>query len=75
MEKLNGKIEFYYKFDDGHPEIVMTLSPEADLSQLLETFEGFLRAAGYSFEGIINITNEDGSAVGDDFEETEEAVN
>lgn len=60
MDKLEGKREFTYQFDKGHPVITMTLSPESNLSEGLEAFDGFLKAAGYSFEGLVDIVPEDG---------------
>ncbi len=68
MDRLNGKIEFYYKFDDGHPEVRVTLSPDSNLGDIFVSFEGFLRAAGYHFEGVVDIVN-------DDIPQENEAVN
>ncbi len=62
MERLNGKLEFYYKFDTHQPEITVTLSPDSDLSQVFEAFEGFLRAAGYQIDGVIDVVNPDAEA-------------
>ena len=55
MNQPNGKIEFIHQYSDGDPKVIMTLSPETPLPQLLEAFEMFLRASGYSFNGIVDI--------------------
>ena len=55
MEQREGKMEFFYQFDDGHPAIKVTLSPHTPLGEIFETFEGFLRAAGYHFDGLIDL--------------------
>lgn len=52
---MNGKMEFTYQFSDKEPKVTMLLSPDSDLNEVLECFEKFLFAAGYSFEGRIEI--------------------
>lgn len=52
-----GYIEFFYQYSDKHPAISIKLPPDSDLTQLFESFEGFLRAAGYQFEGRIDIVD------------------
>ena len=49
-----GKYTLKYMPPDGSPTdhcIEMTISSEANLSQMLEFFSSFLRAAGYEFDG------------------------
>jgi hypothetical protein len=55
MEDNTGMIEFFYQFKEGDPAVSVRLSPESDLPLILESFEGFLRAAGYSFQGQVDI--------------------
>ena len=55
MKRSNGKMEFTYQYDDVSPRIVMTILPGLLLSEVLEAFEAFLLAAGYSFTGQIEI--------------------
>ncbi len=68
METINGKMEFYYQFDTHFPEVKVTLHPTSDLSQVFEAFAGFLRGAGYAFNGEIQI-------VDNDMPQIEESVN
>ncbi len=58
MEKLKGKMEFYYQFDEGYPTVRVTLEPSTALGEVFESFEGFLRAAGYVFNGTIDTVDE-----------------
>jgi hypothetical protein len=49
-----GKYTLKYKPPGETPEdhsVAMTVSSEANLSQMLEFFSSFLRAAGYEFDG------------------------
>jgi hypothetical protein len=55
MEDNTGMIEFFYQFKEGDPAVSVRLSPGSDLLHILEAFEGFLRAAGYSFHGQVDI--------------------
>ncbi len=54
-DEMNGMIEFFYQFSDGHPAISIRMSPAAALPEVLQTFEQFLRGAGYYFDGQIDI--------------------
>ena len=55
MEDNTGMMEFYFQFDAAHPAISIRLAPDSDLSVVLETFEAFLKAAGYNFRGQVNV--------------------
>lgn len=55
MADEQGYIEFFYQYSSTHPAISIRLAPDSDLTQLFESFEGFLRAAGYHFDGTIEI--------------------
>ena len=49
-----GKYTLKYEPPDGSPTdhaIEMTISSNANLTQMLEFFQSFLRGAGYHFEG------------------------
>ena len=49
-----GKYTLKYEPPGDTPEdhsVAMTISSEANLSQMLEFFSSFLRAAGYEFDG------------------------
>lgn len=55
MNEPNGKIEFTYQYAEGEPKVTMILHPDSDLNQVIEAFEKFLFAAGYSFTGNLYI--------------------
>lgn len=55
MEDNTGMMEFYYQFDAQHPALSIRLAPDSQLSTVLESFEAFLRAAGYNFNGQVDI--------------------
>lgn len=48
-------MQFIYQFEPNAPKVTMEISPESSLPDVLEAFESFLRAAGYSFEGTLDI--------------------
>lgn len=55
MNDNNGKMEFTYQFADLSPKVTVTLSAGSALPEVLESFEAFLRAAGYHFDGQVDI--------------------
>lgn len=55
MSHANGKMEFFYQYKEGDGSVKMTLPPDATLDEALEGFETFLKAAGYSFAGRVEI--------------------
>jgi hypothetical protein len=55
MEDKEGRIYFEYQFAEQHPKISVTLSPESTLTDVLASFQDFLRCSGYAFEGDIVI--------------------
>lgn len=55
---MNGHITFEYQFDDVSPKVTMTMHPEADLGEVIENFEMFLRGAGYAFDGYLDFVEE-----------------
>ncbi len=56
--EMDGYMEFFYQFSKDAPAISVRLSPGSDLSEVLTSFEGFLRAAGYVFTGEVDIIRE-----------------
>lgn len=62
MDEYTGKMEFFYQGGRAEPKVVVTLSPHSDLVEAVEQFEGFLRAAGYSFDGHLDFVLEDTDA-------------
>lgn len=50
-----GKIQFIYQFDDSSPRVEFTLPSDSSLDQVLESFEQFLRGAGYHFDGEVDL--------------------
>lgn len=55
---MEGNMKFIYQFDENSPKVEITLSPESTITDALEGFEAFLRAAGYCFDGVVDIVNE-----------------
>ncbi len=72
--EMNGVMEFFYQFSDRHPAVSIRLSPETALPEVLESFEQFLRGAGYHFNGDIEIVENEEPEYGIK-EETDEVVN
>lgn len=48
-------MKFSHQYDEGHPLIEVTLSSEATLGEVFEAFENFLKSCGYSFDGYIDV--------------------
>lgn len=59
MSELNGRMEFFYEAQQGGTSIRVTLPADATLGEALESFEAFLLAAGYHFDGQIDIIASD----------------
>ncbi len=62
--KNNGKLYLMYQADERFPKVEMTLSPHAPLAEVLDSMGVFLLAAGYVFDGIIDVV----PAYNDNFE-------
>lgn len=56
---MEGRIYFEYQDDVHTSKVAITLSPDSSLSEVLESFEQFLKAAGYIFDGVIDITEKE----------------
>jgi len=62
-------IKFINTTDDIHKpytaveSIEMCIAEESSLPDILEAFEGFLKASGYHFDGYIDIVQDDESMV------------
>ncbi len=52
-------MKFIHQYDENSPLIEVTLHKDSDLSEVFEAFAGFLRAAGYVFDGNLEIINEE----------------
>lgn len=55
-------IVFEYQFEQHAPKIRVELSSESTISEVLEQFEGFLRASGYHFDGTIDIIEDNNAS-------------
>ncbi len=55
--EMDGYMEFFYQFGKDHPAVSVRLSPASALPEVLETFEGFLRVAGYHFGGQLDFVD------------------
>lgn len=52
-------MRFTYQYDKDSPKVTMTIKgPDTTLAEVIEQFEGFLKAAGYSFDGQLDFTEE-----------------
>lgn len=52
---MEGRMQFTYQFEIGSPKITVTLGPQTGLPEALSSFQAFLKAAGYSFNGELVI--------------------
>lgn len=55
----NGRMEFIYQFSDVDPRVSVRISPQATLDEAIQSFEGFLKAAGYIFDGELIIESKE----------------
>lgn len=55
MEKIKGGMLFHYQYDSASPIVNVILPQDSELGDILAAFEGFLRVAGYSFNGQVDI--------------------
>lgn len=55
MQESKGKMEFFYQYGENEGSVALTLPPDATLEEAIEGFETFLLAAGYSFDGRLEI--------------------
>lgn len=52
-------IKFTSQYQDNAPLIEVTLSSDSTVGEVLEVFQGFLAATGYSIDGIIDVIKTD----------------
>lgn len=52
-------MKFEYQYNEGGPKIIVDLHRDATLTEALEGFKAFLLAAGYIFEGDVEIVNDE----------------
>lgn len=52
-------IKFESQYEEGFPKISVELHSDSDLTTILETFESFLKATGYDFEGELDFVIEE----------------
>lgn len=55
-------IKFTSQYEEGAPLIEVTLSSDSTVGDVLEVFQGFLAAAGYSINGVIDVINTEDEA-------------
>lgn len=58
MQEQAGRMYFEYQAGENEPLVQVTLSPHVDLSEAITQFEGFLKAAGYAFEGELDFVED-----------------
>lgn len=51
-------MKFSYQYDDDSPLVEVTLPSDLVLGEILEQFQGFLYAAGFRPNGIIDVVEE-----------------
>jgi hypothetical protein len=56
---MAGVMKFEYQFDENSAKVTVELSPESDLTTVLEQFEAFLKASGYAFDGLLDFVAEE----------------
>ncbi len=56
--EMDGYMEFFYQFNQKSPAVSIRLSPDTALPEVFEAFEQFLRGAGYSFNGQIDLVDD-----------------
>lgn len=56
-------ITFEYQYDANSPKVHIELSSDSTLSDVIEQFERFLLAAGYSFYGTLDFIEEEATNV------------
>ena len=49
--------EFRHQYGEGKPEIIVRIHQDANLDLMAETFEGFLKAVGFSSDIEVAIYN------------------
>lgn len=52
-------MKFIYQDDKHSPRVEVTIKGDTHLGEVLSTFEGFLRAATFVFDGTIDIVEEE----------------
>lgn len=52
-------IKFEYQYDENSPKITVELHPDTSLPDLIQSFQDFLKGAGYVFDGELDFTEEE----------------
>jgi hypothetical protein len=47
-------IRFISQYDENSNRIEFTLPPDSTLTEVVESFEAFLKASGYHFDGVLD---------------------
>ena len=55
LEEVVNMMKFTYQFDEKSPLVEVTLDSSSTLGEIFTSFEGFLKASGYAFDGDIDI--------------------
>jgi hypothetical protein len=50
-------LKFTYQYEEHGPLIEVTLPSDSILGDVFQSFEGFLKAAGYHFDGVIDLVD------------------
>lgn len=56
-------MKFTYQYNENAPLIEVTMASDTTLVEAIENFEAFLRASGYVFDGVLDITEEENEKI------------
>jgi len=48
-------MKFSYQYDEGRPKVEMEINNDSTLPDVIQSFEDFLLACGYRFEGHLDL--------------------
>lgn len=68
MIRLINETSDIHKPYTGVRKIEMEIADETNITELLEAFEQFLRASGYTVDGALDIVNDESSFIKDEWD-------
>lgn len=57
-------MKFTYQYSNEFPLVEVTIASDSTVGEVLEAFQGFLTAAGYNVNGLIDVVETDDEAFG-----------
>lgn len=52
-------IKFESQYDESYPKVTIELHSDSTLQDVVKAFEDFIKAAGYSYEGRLDIVRDE----------------